>query len=211
LLDNRELLESQYDVLAGKLPENYDEMAVIVSSRGLISDYTLYALGLRDPGEIRALTESTMNGEEISMPRMRFTYDELLSLRLHLLCACDLYEEDENGIFHSIESDADKLAAAVRRAPEIKVTAILCPKEDAVSTQTGASGGIGYLSSLQAYALEHVRGSQVVQAQIANPSRDVLSGLPFAGAEGEEIKLQRGRTLIIVMDYESDNRSVSYE
>ncbi|MBQ8136182.1 MAG: ABC transporter ATP-binding protein/permease [Clostridia bacterium] len=191
LLDNRELLESQYDVLAGKLPENYDEMAVIVSSRGLISDYTLYALGLRDPSEIRALTESTMNGEEISVPRMRFTYDELLSLRFRLLCACDLYEMDGDGIFHSIQDDPAKLAAAVARAPEIKVTAILCPKEDAVSTQTGSSGGIGYLSSLQAYALAHVRESAVVQAQLNNPSKDVLTGLPFPGAEGADVTLDR--------------------
>ena len=42
--------------------------------------------------------------------------------------------------------------------------------------------------------------------------RDTLSDRTvFYDDNGEEIKLQRGRTLIIVMDYETEHRSVSYD
>ena len=196
LLDNRQLLEEQYDVIAGRLPGSFDELAIIVSSSGQISDYTLYTLGLRDPSEVRGLTEKAMTGEEIHVERMRFTYDELLGLRFRLLCASDLYQEDENGIWHSVQNDPEALQKVLEAAPELKITAILGPKEDAVSTQTGASGGIGYLSSLQAYALRRVKESAVVAAQQASPNKDILSGLPFAGAEGGDADITLDRSLI---------------
>ncbi|MBO7519612.1 MAG: ABC transporter ATP-binding protein, partial [Clostridia bacterium] len=42
LLDNKELLEKQYEVIAGKMPQNSNEIVVIVDKNNQISDYTLY-------------------------------------------------------------------------------------------------------------------------------------------------------------------------
>ena len=45
LMDNKENVLSQYDLIYG---EKYDEVVLIVNSNNEISDYTLYALGLKD-------------------------------------------------------------------------------------------------------------------------------------------------------------------
>ena len=65
LLDNEELLQSQYDVLAGKWPEAYNEVVLIVDENNQILDYTLYALGLLDQDELEEKYEKILDGEEV--------------------------------------------------------------------------------------------------------------------------------------------------
>ncbi len=192
LLDNQEMIEEQYDVLAGRLPEKYDEMVVIVTRRGAISDYTLYALGLRDQSEIADLTTRTMSGEQISVPVTRYSYEELMNLTFRLVMPCDLYELQADGTYADRRGDQAFLEAAAGRAPELRIVGILRPKEDAVSTQAGASGAIGYLSALHDFASGYTEQSAVVTAQRQNPEIDVLTGFPFAGTKAaEEFALDR--------------------
>ena len=65
LLDNEELLQSQYDVLAGKWPTAYNEVVLIVEENNQILDYTLYALGLLDQDELEEKYEKILDGEEV--------------------------------------------------------------------------------------------------------------------------------------------------
>ncbi len=182
LLDNRELMEQQYETVAGRLPAAWNELVIIVSRQGVISDYTLYALGLRDQAEIKELTEKTMLGEAISVPRTAYSYDELLNLSFRLLLPASLYERTESGTWADRSGDAAFLAAALEASPELKVVGILQPREDAVTTQSGASGGVGYLASLQAYAAEATLESGPVRQQMEDTDTDVFTGLPFKGA-----------------------------
>ena len=192
LLDNQEMIEEQYDVLAGRLPEKYDEMVVIVTRRGAISDYTLYALGLRDQSEIADLTTRTMSGEQISVPVTRYSYEELMNLTFRLVMPCDLFELQADGTYLDRSGDQAYLEAAVSSSPELRIVGILRPKEDAVSTQAGASGAIGYLSALHDFASGYTEQSAIVTAQRQNPEIDVLTGFPFAGTKAaEEFALDR--------------------
>ena len=194
LLDNEALLRQQYETVAGRFPAAWNEMVIIVSRRNAISDYTLYALGLRDQNEIRALTEKTLAGEEISVPESVYTYDELLGLSFRLLLPSSLYADGGNGVWRDMSGDAAYLREVLETSPELKIVGIIRPKEDAVATQSGASGGVGYLSSLQEYAARAVEESEAVRAQLDQPEKDIFTGLPFKGsgqALGEDFVLDR--------------------
>ncbi len=186
LLDNRELMEQQYRVLTGRMPENWDEAVIIVSESGVISDYTLYALGLRDQGEIAELTKRTMAGEEIEVEEVSYSYEELTALTFRLVLDCDRYREDGNGIWRDMSADEAYMEGVYAASPEIRIVGILQPREDAVATQTGSSGGIGYLPSLQEKAVSLVKESAAVKAQTASPEIDIFTGLPFAGTAAAE-------------------------
>ena len=188
LLNNEELLDQQFDVLAGRMPKEKDELVVIVNKHNEISDYTLYALGLKDQSEVRTLTEQMMRGETLEMPQTSYTYDELLGLRYRLLLPTDYYSLDEKGRWQDRHGDAEYLYQKMQDALELKVVGVIRPKEDAVSTSAGTNGAVGYMSSLQTWAVEQVNASDVVRAQQADPEHDVFTGLPFA-ADGEKTEI----------------------
>jgi len=176
LLDNPELLASQYDVLAGRMPEKMDEVVIIVNSRNELSDYTLYTLGLKDQSELKEQFNQLMLGHPIESQDMEFTYDELMDLRFRLMINTDYYEE-KDGVWQDRTKDEAFLAQKLKDAMEIKVVGILRPAEGAVATSI--SGGVGYRGELMGYLLDQIQNSAVVQQQLANPTVDVFTGQPF--------------------------------
>ncbi len=177
LLENDDLLKDQYELLAGHFPEEEDELVIFVTRNRLISDYTLYALGLRPQEEIAELTEKSVAGEMISVEPLVMSYDDLLSLRFTLVLRSDFFRANGDGTFTDMTGDAAYLKQILPRGRELKVVGILCPREDAVATQI--TTGIGYKASLQRWAVSRIMQSDVVAAQTASPDVDVLTGLPF--------------------------------
>ncbi len=180
LLDNPELLNAQYDILAGRMPEKYDEVVIIVNENNEISDYTLYTLGLKDQGELKGQMEKLMMGQPIETDSMTFTYDELLDLRFYLMINTDYYQQQENG-WADMRGDKEYLQRMLENAPEIRVVGILRPAEDAVATSM--TGSVGYTAALMDYLLERVAESPIVQEQLAHPDVDVFTGAAFAAGE----------------------------
>ena len=176
LLDNPELLKSQYEVLAGRMPETMEETVIILNSRNELSDYTLYTLGLKDQRELRDQFSALMNGQPIESKAMEFSYEELMNLRFRLLINPDLYEKN-GGIWKDRRDDSEYLRKKLADAPEIRVVGILRPAKGAVTTAVG--GGVGYRRELMEYLLEQVAESEIVKEQLANPGIDVFSGQPF--------------------------------
>ncbi len=196
LLDNEELMNQQYEVLTGRLPSAWDEAVVIVSENGMISDYTLYALGLRDQSEVAYLTRETLAGNEITVEQTSYSYDELMALSFRLVPDSCRYRENESGIWQDMSGDEACMAGIYASSPEIRIVGILRPREDAVATQGGSSGGIGYLGSLQEKAIALANDSPAVRAQKASPEVDIFTGLPFEGtaaAESGNIVLDRSQ------------------
>ncbi len=177
LLDNPELLKSQYDVLAGRMPEKMDEAVVILNSRNELSDYTLYTLWLKDQGELREQFTSLMQGNPIISTGMEFSYEDLMNLRFRLLLNTDYYEKSE-GIWKDHHGDEEYLVKKLAEAMEIKIVGVLRPSKGSVATSM--SGGIGYRKELMEYLIGQVADSEIVQQQLANPSVDVLTGSVFS-------------------------------
>lgn len=180
LLDNKELLKKQYDVVAGRMPENYDEVVLILNKNNEISDYTLYALGIMDQEELTRNFEALMKGEEvIPSEDQTYTYDELLNLKFRLILNTDYYQK-QNGQWVDMREDEEYFHQMILKALEMKVVGIIRPNEEAVSVSNSAlTGGIGYLTSLQNYVINKINESEIVLEQKANPDKNVFTGMDF--------------------------------
>ena len=182
MLDNEELLHSQYDVLAGKWPEAYNEVVLIVDDNNQISDYTLYTLGIKDQKELEEKWKAIQNGEEVAeSEQTSYTYDELLNLSFRLILNSDYYEK-ENGLWIDKSDDEEYMKEKVNNAESIKVVGII--KQNEQSVAAGMSGGIGYLKDLKEYVINKSNESEIVKEQKENPDVNVFTGLEFP-TEGE--------------------------
>ena len=183
MLDNEELLHSQYDLVAGAWPENYNEVVLIVDENNRINDYVLYSLGLKDQDELEATMKKLQNGETVDEPEnASYTYDELLNLSFKLLLNSDYYEK-ENGLWINKENDDEYMKQKIADAESIKVVGII--KQNENSAATAMAGGIGYLKDLKEYVIEKTNKSEIVKEQKDNPDINVFTGLKFP-SEGEE-------------------------
>ena len=186
LLDNPELLKSQYEILAGRMPENMYEVVLILNSRNELSDYVLYSLGLKDQGELREMFTQLMQGNAIESEDMEFTYDELMGMTFRLLPGTVRYEKA--GTFWKDRGDDEAfMAEKLEEAPEIRIVGILRPTEGTVAT--AVSGGIGYDRELMQEMIRRVSESEIVQEQLADPGTDVFTGQPFSSEEIDALSL----------------------
>ena len=183
MLDNEELLHSQYDLVAGAWPENYNEVVLIVDENNRINDYVLYSVGLKDQDELEATMKKLQNGETVDEPEnTSYTYDELLNLSFKLLLNSDYYEK-ENGLWINKENDDEYMKQKIADAESIKVVGII--KQNENSAATAMAGGIGYLKDLKEYVIEKTNESEIVKEQKDNPDINVFTGLEFP-SEGEK-------------------------
>ncbi len=179
MLDNDELLASQYDVVAGRMPTEYNEVVFIVDEDNGVTDVALYALGLKDFSEVEDLLDRAMKGEQIEkmeLEQVSFTYEEILGIEFKLMLNSDYFEK-QGDIWVDKTEDEVYLSSKLADCETIKIVGIIKPSEDAVATST--SGVIGYKSSLMDTLITRVNESEVVKAQLANPETDIFTGLSF--------------------------------
>lgn len=186
LLSN-DMLKTEYDVLAGRLPESWDEVVLLVSDRSELSDVTLYTLGLRDQSELEGMMASVMAGEsfDIDTGDLSFSYDELMGMQFSLMTAPEFYQKNDDGTWTDMRGDQDYMESAVENAPKLKVVGILKPDADSLISST-RSGGIGYTHALTEYMIDKVNSSEIVRQQQENPDVDVFTGIDFTQADEEE-------------------------
>ena len=188
LIGNQSLLESQYDVIAGRWPSAYNEIVLIVDENNEISDYALYALGLKDQNEVADTMTRLAKGEEVVSYKSEYTYEEILNLRYRLIVNTDFYSyDDESGTYTDVRDDEESYKAAIANGIQLQVVGILRPNPDAV---TGAvSGSVGYTSALMEHVINQINDSDIVKKQAAEPETDVITGKPFTKA-GEEVEME---------------------
>lgn len=179
LFDNSEFLEKQYDVIAGRMPEKYNEIVLAVDKNNQISDYTLYSLGLKDVKELEEMMKKAQNGEKIEpTEEVTYSYDDILNLKFKLLCNTDYFEKSENGLWVNKTDDELFVQSQLAKLGEdITVVGIIRPAEGSVANDT--AGFVGYKSELMEHLINKVNDSEIVKAQKASPDTDVLTGLPF--------------------------------
>ena len=185
LLGNQTLLESQYDVVAGKWPENYDEIILVVDKNNEISDVNLYSIGLLDSSELEAKMKKIQAGEEVEENQevVSYTFDELLNLTYKLVLNTDYYEKEGNTWVDKSEN-AVYMKKLVEDALELKVVGIVRPSEEAVATSI--SSAVGYTSDLTEYVINSINDSEIVKEQKENPDTDVFTGKAFVVEDSED-------------------------
>ena len=178
LMDNQELLESQYDVVAGRWPEEKNELIFVITEKNFITDTALYTLGLKDQEDLKNFTQ----GKEIETDHSTYTYDDFLNLSYRILLDTDYYEySEELGHWVDMSKDAVYLEKKLAEAMELKVVGIVRPKPDAVATSI--MGTIGYTKELTEYIIEETAKQQIIADQKADPDTDILTGKPFANGD----------------------------
>lgn len=189
LLGNQQVLDEQYDVLAGHWPENYNEVVLVVDKNNEVDDYTLYSLGLKDPEEVRTLFKKMMVGESYETKKdISYTFDEILDTEFKLVMPTDMYKyNDVTGTWDDYSKDDKYMTNVVNNGTDIKVCGIIRPNDDAVSTSI--SSGIGYTAKFTEYIIEEVKNSEIAKAQLADTSVDVFTGVPFDNDRNTEITM----------------------
>lgn len=189
LLGNQQVLDEQYDVLAGHWPENFNEVVLVTDKNNEVDDYTLYSLGLKDPEEVRTLFKKMMVGESYETEKdISYTFDEILDTEFKLVMPTDMYKyNDVTGTWNDYSKDDKYMTNVVNNGTDIKVCGIIRPNDDAVSTSI--SSGIGYTAKLTEYIIEEVKNSEIAKAQLADTSVDVFTGVPFDNDRNTEITM----------------------
>lgn len=183
--EDQDLYQSQYDVKAGRWPQNYNECVLVLTQNGNISDFMLYTLGLRDYRELDDMIQQFINEESVTVPESSgsYSYEEILDISFKLVNAADMYEYDSRyGVWKDKEDDKDYMNSLIEKGEEIKIVGIVQPSEDANGLMLMA--GIGYPASLTEHVAEQAAQSEIVKEQIADRTVNVFTGESF-GSENE--------------------------
>lgn len=175
LFNNHKMLLDNYDLIAGSLPSNYNEVVIMVDSNNQISDYTLYALGLKSKSELEDIVLKSENGEDVKSSIETYSYDDLLGLSYKLVLNTDYYIK-ENNVWIDKSNNEDYMNQLLDSSLDIKVVGIIKAHED---TSLNTTGAIGYTQDLTNYVIEKVNNSQIVKEQKDNPSINVFTGKDF--------------------------------
>lgn len=187
MIDDRSLLDSQYDVVAGHWPTSANEAVMVLSSRGTVGDYTLYSIGALDIDELNNLVNSAMTadgGVEAPETGTDFTYDDALSTTFKVLSPADAYRKnEETGMWTDMSDDADFMTAKVADGIDVRIVGVVRPNETA--NASALTPGIAYTHALTRQLMERAADSQIVQEQLARPETDVFTGKSFDELQGE--------------------------
>ncbi len=178
------LLESQYDVIYGSWPTEYNEIVLVVDENNEIDDMALYALGLKSKEEIDAVMQAAMNQTAIEVEQQKWSYEEICDMEFRIILNSSCYTLDEStGLYTDLRESNAGLKYLYDNGLSLKVSGIIRPSEDAVSSML--TGSIGYTSELTEYIIEQSKNSAAVTAQLNNPSTDIFTGLPFQESTGD--------------------------
>ena len=187
LLDDRQLLNDQYQVLKGRWPEHYNEMVMVLGDPHMFTDYMAYTLGMRDPAELEGMVELLMEGKEptVTTNPMEWTYDDLMNLDFRLVHPTALYQyNEEYKVWEDMSEDKVWLRQAIADAEPLKIVGIVCPRSG--SSAAALTQGIGYSPDLIPHIIEAASSERIVRDQIAAPKTDVFTGKEFGAAEEDE-------------------------
>lgn len=177
MLDNQNLLQSQYDVLAGKWPTKYNEVVLIVDENNEISDYTLYSLGIKDIKELNESMEKIKNKEKVEAGESEsYSYDDLLNYKFKILLNTDYYKKSGNA-WQDMSNDDEYMKNVVDNAEEITIVGIIKPNKETVSSS--GAGMIGYTKELKEYVINKINETEIVKEQKESPNINVFTGIEF--------------------------------
>ncbi|MBR5666670.1 MAG: ABC transporter ATP-binding protein/permease [Lachnospiraceae bacterium] len=207
MIDNEELVHSTYELIAGKWPEEWNEVLLIVDKHDEISDYALYSLGLKDPGEVEGKIRKMLMGERIESEKISFSYDDILNLSFRLVLPADYYQYNTlTKSWENKQNDRDymtKLLSDSAKCAELKVVGIIRPDEEAVAASM--TGAIAYTEKLTEYIVTRSAECPIVKAQLENPEIDVFTGIPFEKPKEmtpQEIRLEFLRSYELMSEEE---------
>ncbi len=183
LPESKKLRDDEYQLVEGKWPTNYNEVALEVDENNEITDYALYSLGLLDQDELVKNYQKILNGEtdKISKTNLEsYSVDDILNLKFRLVLNSDLYQK-VNGLWINQSENESYMQDVVSKSPEIKVVGIIKPSESTVSQPT--MGGVYYTKAMEEYVTSKTENAQIVKEQKTNPNINIFTQTEFASGQ----------------------------
>ena len=180
LPESDELYNSQYEVKAGRWPEKYNECVAVLGADGTITDYALYALGLRDSAELDKMIQQFAQNQNVDVPTdfKTYRYSDFIGIQFKLINAADRYlRDDDHNAWVDKSDDKDFMKSLVASGETLTVVGVVQPKEDASASML--SSGIAYPAALTQHVIAAAADSQMVKDQLASPAINVMNGEPF--------------------------------
>lgn len=184
---DRSTLENDMEVLAGRLPEKYNELLVVLADENDVSDLLTYSLGLHDSDELTAYVTKIMAGESVKVDAepLKLTYEDFMNVKLKLLLQPDLYRYNASyDVYEDMSNDSSYMLNLYNNAEELHIVGVATMREGLFTT----TSGVAYLPSLVTHIIEKTSQTDVVKRQLKNPSIDVLSNKEF-GSEDNNFNL----------------------
>ena len=180
LPESDELYNSQYEVKAGRWPEKYNECVAVLGADGTITDYALYALGLRNSAELDKMIQQFAQNQNVDVPTdfKTYRYSDFIGIQFKLVNAADRYlRDDDHNAWVDKSDDKDFMKSLVASSETLTVVGVVQPKEDASASML--SSGIAYPAALTQHVIAAAADSQMVKDQLASPAINVMNGEPF--------------------------------
>ncbi len=194
MMDNQVLMESQYNLVAGKWPSGANECVLVVDKYNQIYDLTLYALGLKDANALYDMFYDAMTNmgsgeyaEDMETDDTVYDIEDILGLSYKLVLPTDYYKLDEaTGKYLDMSADKDYMKSVIENAQTINLVGIISIKEDSVATSI-PGGSIAYTSALTEYYINAIQDSDIAKAQLDNQDINIISGRPFEDSDSTEV------------------------
>ena len=174
----KENMENDTEILAGRYPEKYDELLVVLSNDGEISELLTYSLGFHDTDELNKIVSKIMSGEnaDINNEPLELTYDEIMDVDLRLVTAADTYKFNKKyNVYEDMSKDKTYMKDVYAKSEKLKIVGVAKVNSKMLS----AGGGVAYLPSLVTHIIEKSADTEIVKKQLANPELDIFSNTKF--------------------------------
>ena len=187
MIDDYDLLDESYDILAGRWPQDYNEMIIVLSEPNGISDLLAYSLGLKDTAQLKEMMQKAALGEKVNNSQpLSLTYEDLLNLQFRLINPADLYRyNDTYAVYEDMSDDSAYLSEVYNRSEVLKIVGIVCLRDD--NTSMALYPGVNYTKELTAHVMQIAKESEIVKKQLSDESIDVFSNQPFEQQQNNEI------------------------
>ena len=191
MIDDMDLVDSQYRVMTGRWPQSYDELVVVLSDPKQITDYMAYTMGLKDQKALEEMIAKVMKGEayEDVQGSMEWDYEEILALEFKLVPVSDVYRyNEEYQVWEDMSGDAAHMTDVIARGEDLHIVGIVCPREGV--SATALTAGVAYTSDLTRHVIDLAADTQIVQNQLADQSINVFTGKSFEEDAGLSLNFQ---------------------
>lgn len=178
LYNNEELLNSQFEVVSGRMPDKYNEVVLVVDSNGEISDYTLYALGYLDQDELIDNMNKLLNGEKVEASEIKtYDYEDFIGDKFKLVLNTDFYDK-ENNVWIDKSDDEKFIKEMLNDKEDLEIVGIIKPTSS--TNNFLMYGGIGYTSDLTSYVVNQIKNEDIVKEQLENKDINIFTGNEFS-------------------------------
>ena len=186
MVDDKTMAQSQYKILKGSWPENYDEVLLVLPAENEVSDLLLYSLGLKDVKQLEKMLTKIMEGEatEDNTVPLELTYDELMNIDLKLINSTDTYKYNSKyKVYEDMTDDEKYMEDVYNNALTLKIVGVAAPKDS--SNSSNLMSGVLFKKELTEYVINKASESEIVHKQLENKNINVFSNKHFDDEQNE--------------------------